>query len=198
MTEDKNEIQACEINILPVTKKIDALLKNGRAIVAIEGGSASGKTTLARFLSERYGATVFHMDDFFLTPSQRTKERLSEAGGNLDRERFESEVLIPLSRGEKIIYRPYSCKMGKIENETEILPSALVIVEGAYSTHPDLVKYYDYTVFLKIDPEKQMERIKKRNTPEQASRFFKEWIPLENTYFGKTDAKGRCDTVITV
>ena len=46
-----------------------------RLVVALEGGSASGKTTLAALLQRIYNcATVFHMDDFFLRPEQRTED----------------------------------------------------------------------------------------------------------------------------
>ena len=64
-----------------------------RVVVAIDGGAASGKTTLADVLSKRYGGAVVHMDDFFLRPEQRTTERFAEVGGNFDRERFMEEVI---------------------------------------------------------------------------------------------------------
>ena len=64
------------------------LAEKDRVVVAIDGGAASGKTTLAGMLSERYGGAIVHMDDFFLRPEQRTPERFAEAGGNFDRERF--------------------------------------------------------------------------------------------------------------
>ena len=73
----------------------------GRLLVAIDGRCGAGKTTLASFLQNKIEATVFHMDDFFLRPEQRTAERLNTPGGNVDRERLESEVLIPLRAGEK-------------------------------------------------------------------------------------------------
>ena len=62
----------------------------GRVCVAIDGRCASGKTTLATALAVSLGATVFHADDFFLRPEQRTAERLSEPGGNMDRERLKA------------------------------------------------------------------------------------------------------------
>lgn len=65
-------------------------------IIAIDGRSASGKTTLAKELNELFLSEVIHMDDFFLQPEQRTEERLSEVGGNVDRERFLREVALPL------------------------------------------------------------------------------------------------------
>jgi dTMP kinase len=56
----------------------------------------------------------------------------------------------------------------------------------------------DCTLFLDISPDKQRERIKVRNTPWLAERFFSEWIPMENVYFEKMGIKGRCDLVIPV
>ena len=46
------------------------------------------------------------MDDFYLQPHQRTTKRLREPGGNVDYERFETEVLQPLLTGEAFSYRP--------------------------------------------------------------------------------------------
>ena len=53
-------------------------------IVAIDGKCTSGKTTLASKLAELYDCNVFHMDDFFLRPEQRTPARFAEVGGNVD------------------------------------------------------------------------------------------------------------------
>ena len=75
-------------DFLALFTEIDKLLSRGNAIVTIEGGSASGKSTLAEILCEVYGCNVFHADDFFLRPEQRTPARFAEVGGNLDRERF--------------------------------------------------------------------------------------------------------------
>ncbi|MBO5040902.1 MAG: hypothetical protein J6D09_07375 [Clostridia bacterium] len=177
--------------------KIDGLIARGNAVVAIEGGSASGKTTLAKMLSDVYDCTVFHMDDFFLRPEQRTKERYEEAGGNVDRERFLSEVLIPLKNGEQIKYRKFDCSTMTLTDEETVIPKKLTVIEGAYSMHPELAEYYDLSVFLDISPELQRERILRRNGEKMAARFFNEWIPLEEKYFSLTDAKNRCDVLIS-
>lgn len=186
------------IPLLPLLAKIDALLKNGRVILAIDGGSASGKTTLAALLSQIYESTVFHMDDFFLTPEMRTPERLSEVGGNVDRERFDREVMTPLTEGRDVVYRKFDCSTGAFSEPVTVVPKKLVIVEGAYSMHPSLFKYYSLTVFLNIGRDKQRERILKRNSPTLAKRFFEEWIPMEDIYFENTDIKKRCDLIIGI
>ena len=82
---------------LPLFSEIDRRLAKEKLTVVIEGSSASGKTTLAEMLREIYGCTVFHMDDFFLRPEQRTSDRYAQIGGNVDYERFLYEVLIPLN-----------------------------------------------------------------------------------------------------
>ena len=94
---------------LSVFRQIDVLLQNGRAIIAIEGGSASGKTTLSEILKQVYDCNVFHMDDFFLPADKRTQERLSQTGGNVDRERFFDEVLKPLSENREVLYKRFDC-----------------------------------------------------------------------------------------
>ena len=182
---------------LPLLALIDRKIRaEGKTVLAVEGGSASGKTTLSELLSKIYGAQIIHADDFFLRPEQRTARRLSEVGGNLDRERLLSEVLIPLSRGEEFSYRPYLCSEGALGDPVSVKPAALTVVEGAYSMHPDLRPYYGISAFLSITPELQRERVVKRNSPRIAERYFSEWIPLERAYFDGMKVESFCDIVI--
>ena len=46
------------VDFLPLFTQIDKRLAKGAAIIAIEGGSASGKSTLADILKERHGVEV--------------------------------------------------------------------------------------------------------------------------------------------
>lgn len=184
------------VEYLNVFSKIDRLLaEKDSVIIAIEGTSASGKSTLAEILSDVYDCNVFHMDDFFLRPEQRTAERLSEIGGNIDRERFAEEILKPLTNGETVTYRPFDCSTQALKDSLTVTPKKLTVVEGVYSTHPSFERYYDLSIFLDIAPKLQKERILKRNSPQFATRFFDEWIPLENKYFTHTEIKKRADVL---
>ena len=178
--------------------EIDNLSDKESMIVAIEGGSASGKTTLAAILKEVYDCNVFHVDDFFLRPEQRTPSRFAEIGGNVDRERFSEEILQPLLKKETVNYRPFECSTQTLGDVISVMPKKLTVVEGVYSTHPAFSKYYDISVFLDIDPEQQKERVLRRNGEKLAKRFFDEWVPLENRYFSGTDIKGRSDLIFDV
>jgi len=185
---------------LPLFAAIDRkLAENGRVVLAIEGGAGSGKTTLADLLRRVYGAVVFHMDDFFLRPEQRTAARLAEPGGNVDRERFLEEVLGPLSRSTGVVrYRPYDCAVQALAEPVEVSPAALTVVEGAYSMHPALADHYDLSVFLRQTPEIQRRRILHRNGAAAAERFFSVWIPMEDRYFEAFDTADRCDLILEV
>lgn len=183
---------------LPLFLQIDQMLKMRKVTMAIEGGSASGKTTLSRILNMIYDASVFHMDDFFLRPEQRTQERLAEPGENIDWERFLDEVLRPIKCNKDIYYRRYNCSTLTIEPPVNMRSSNLNIIEGVYSMHPKLAGNYDLSVFLNISQQMQKMRIEKRNSPAMAERFFKEWIPMENQYFMRLWVKERCNIVIDI
>lgn len=176
--------------------RVERLLAEGRcAFVAIDGPCASGKTVFAASLHERFGGNVLHMDDFFLRPEQRTPERFAEPGGNVDRERFEAEVLKPLAAGKAVRYRPWDCHTGDFATSRSVEPAALTVVEGSYSMHPALRGYYDLTVCLIVDPSERLRRLEARN-PRMLQRFIDEWIPLENRYFESTNTQGSADLLV--
>lgn len=190
-------VSNCFVPFLPLFSAIDKVLGKGRVILAIEGRSASGKTTLAQMLEEIYGCTVFHTDDFFLQPHQRTPERYAETGGNLDRERFYEEVIVPLKGNKPVSYRRFDCSTFTLLPPVEIQPQKLTVIEGAYSLHPYFGDYCDVSVFLDISKDLQKERILNRN-PEMADRFFCEWIPLEEKYFTEMQIKERCEIAVNI
>lgn len=165
--------------------------KNEPLIVAIDGRCAAGKTTLAEELRKAIPCNVFHMDDFFLRAEQRTRERYLECGGNSDRERFLSEVLLPTVRGEDVLYAPFDCRTMLQKHAEKIKAAHINIVEGTYSAHPELWKYYDLHIFLTVSPEKQLERIARRGGDTEA--FRTRWIPLEENYFSGFDIEKRCE-----
>ena len=186
------------VPFLPLFAKLDQILASGTVNLAIEGGSASGKSTLSTLLETLYGCTVLHMDDFFLRPEQRTPERYKEVGGNIDYERFSAEVLKPLGKREPISYRKFDCSTQTLSAPCTALPEKLTIIEGVYSMHPKFENYYNLSVFLDITPALQTARISRRNTPALAERFHNTWIPLENRYFEETQIQGRCNITVSV
>ena len=179
------------VEALPIFCEIDKLLARGDAIVTLEGGAASGKTTLASLLQEVYACNVFHTDDFFLRPAQRTPARLREVGGNLDRERLIDDVMRSVLMQETVKYQKFDCGTQTLGEVITVPHNVLTVIEGAYSMHPAFGQYYDLAVFLDIDSALQRQRIRARNSPQMVKRFEEEWIPMENAYFDTFDIKSK-------
>lgn len=157
--------------------------EESQMLVAIDGMCGSGKTTLGQVLSKVYDCNLFHMDDFFLRPEQRTAERMAQDGGNVDYERFQSEILDHISEPNGLTYRTYDCKSQTLKESVTAPWKFLNIVEGSYSQHPYFGQIYDLRFFCETDSEEQLRRIRLRNGEKMAERFRTEWIPREDRYF---------------
>jgi uridine kinase len=177
--------------------RIDRLMREkDHVLVAIDGMSAAGKTTLADLLKQIYQCNVFHMDSFFLRPGQRTEARLAEVGGNVDYERFQEEVLRGLGSKGSFSYRAYNCKTASLSEPIWVEPNRLNVVEGAYSLHPNLIGSYDLKVFLGIEAPAQRARILDRDGPEKLRRFLEEWSPRENAYHSQMKIREKSDIIL--
>lgn len=190
MSQNDKVVQAVQI-IMEATSRL--LKEKACVYIAIDGRCAAGKSTLAEALQQELGCEVAHMDDFFLRPKQRTAERLSKPGENVEHERFLVEVLLPYRSGVEFTYRPYDCHTQALKESVRVVPGQVFVVEGAYSCHNLLRDFYDLHIFLDVEPEVQMERITARNGAEAARRFKEMWIPLEEAYFAAYDTKERCE-----
>lgn len=200
MKVNKNKITSIEnLQYKDIFIKIEDLLKKkGKVLVAIDGMSGSGKTTLSKLLKDTYDCNLFHMDDYFLTPELKTKERLEEIGGNVDYVRFNKEVISGIKSESEFIYNIYNCKVQEITKQVSIIPKKLNVIEGAYSMHQTLINNYDLKIFLKIDSEQQRQNILKRNGKVMHKQFIDKWIPLENEYFDAFKIEEQSDVVIEV
>ena len=169
------------------------LSEKGSFLCAVDGRCGSGKTSFAGCVAAELSAEIIHADDFYLRPEQRTPERYAEPGGNLDRERLISEVLLPLSEGRPFSYRVFDPRVMAFGETKRIEDPSRVIIEGSYSCHPAMRDRYDLTVFCDVAPDEQMRRIRLRNGEEKALQFRDRWIPLEERYFA---GRRTCDITL--
>lgn len=153
-------------------------------IIAIDGRSAAGKTTLAAALAHILDLSLVHMDDFYLPPELRTEDRFATAGGNIDYERFRQNVLQPLQAAKPFSYQALIPHEWTYSEARHISQTDMVIVEGAYALHEELRAFYraDLSFFIDVDPSIQLERILLRNGVEAAQLFVERWIPYEENY----------------
>ena len=176
-----------ENEIKVIKQKIESILKENKKdiiTIAMDGMTGSGKTTLANELSKIYNSPIFHADDFFLPMELRTEARLNEPGGNIHYEKMKKEIIDCLVGGkinDTIKYKPFNCKIQKYGEEKTFKLNKINIVEGSYCLNPYFGKYYDISIFLKINDQLQIERLTKRR-PQMINNFINKWIPLEKKY----------------
>lgn len=186
-------------DIIPQILTLTGPSHDRHIIVAVDGRCGSGKSTLADIIRDRLeseydiSTQIFHMDDFYLRPEQRTEERMSEPGWNSDRARFLKEVLTPLMQNEQISYIRYDCASQSLCEPRIIKPGTVNIVEGSYSCHPDLIGLYDLTVFMTVGPDEQIRRIRQRDGDLKLELCEQKWIPLEEQYFAAFGVADSCD-----
>lgn len=184
------------VRLIPILKRLADLRGKSPIVVTIDGRCASGKSTMSEMLAQITGASVIHMDDFYLPKELRTKERLEQPGGNVHFERFQEEVLIPLDKGEDFSYRRFDCSRMELGEKCEVLKSLFYVVEGAYSCLPILGNYADVKVFSHIEPEEQLRRIGLRDGQKVLSMFRERWIPMEEKYFAYYSIQETADVIV--
>lgn len=192
---EKLSVNYTNKSLKQILKKVKALMKKqDQLVIAIDGMAASGKTTLANEIAKKLDANIIHTDDFYLPSHLRIDERLNQLCCNIDYERLQSEVLEHIN--EHILYHKFDCKQMQQTEEFRLDYKKILIIEGAYSMHPILGKYYDLSIYLKTPSTKQEERILNRDGMTQLIKFKENWIPLERQYFDKYRIEKQADIVI--
>lgn len=167
-------------------------VKDRAILINIDGMAGSGKSTLGALLKEVYDCNLFHMDDFFLQPHQRTEERFAEPGGNVDYERFQREILEQFEKVEGFTYQVFDCSKQALGKKENVSYKKLNVIEGVYCNHPYFQRKSDLAFFMEISDEEQVKRIGSRNGERMLERFLKEWIPMEYKYFDTFDIRKKC------
>lgn len=174
-----------------VARVVDALAGatvrcGSTSIIAIDGLSGSGKTTLARAVSEALGAPTVHMDDLY--PGW---DGLAEAVGLLT-----TQVLAPISRGERAAYRVWDWRREEWNGVTEVPVSDRLVVEGCGSSVGAAGTYAAVRVWMEASREVRMRRGLARDG-EAYRPHWERWAVQEAEIFARDGTRGRAHVVIT-
>ena len=170
-------------------------------VVAVDGRSGTGKSTLSAWIAERVGATLVDQDDFYSGGNIDDWRRLSppdKADRVIDWRRVRAEVLLPLRAGMQASWYPFDwTAMEGLAPEPIIAhPSDIVIVDGAYSSRPELADLIDLSILVTLPDIDRRARLQQREGEEFMSGWHAIWDEAEEYYFGTIRPPHLFDVVI--
>jgi len=137
-----------------VKSEVFKLLNSGRRIIiAVAGGSGSGKTFIAsELVSWLPDVTVFTLDDYYKDRSWISENLNSNFDDpeaiNLDLAR---DHLMRLKNGETVMRPRRSLEKGCVVGYQEVKPQKMIVVEGIFALHEKLADLFDYSVFIEAN-----------------------------------------------
>lgn len=184
--------------------KIDELMKeNDRPIlVALDGRSGTGKSTLAKKIAERLGGVEITADDFWVGGSNEEwdkKSKKEKAEQAIDWKRIRTEVLEPLLAGKPATWYPFDWKAGHGLSQTPLQsdPKPLIVLDGAYSARPELQDIIDFSILVEVpDDTKRRTRLIGREGEEYMNDWHSRWDIAEDYYFTEVRPRESFDIVI--
>lgn len=158
-------------------------------VVALDGPSGAGKTTLARGVELALAAegpvAVVHMDHLY--PGW---DGLAQAPDLLT-----TQVLEPLSRREHAAYRLWSWVRERWAGTQEVPSCRFLVVEGCGASVGPARPYAAVTVFVDADPRLRRRRGIARDG-EAYRPQWQRWADQETTLFEADSTRARADLVL--
>ena len=166
-------------------------------IVAIDGRSGVGKSTLAREVAVRVGASIVEGDDFFAGGvGVRSEPDRLLADRCIDRARLRG-VLTTLRSGHAAAYRPFD--WNRFDGRLAGLPKTveareIVLAEGVYSFHPDLRDVFGASILVEAPEDVRSARLVRREGA--ISEWERQWHRAEAWYFEHLSPPPVFDTIV--
>lgn len=171
-------------------------------LVALDGHSGTGKSTIAKSIAEKVGGIIVEGDDFYAGDTEeewdaRTPEE--KASLCIDWRRLRKEALEPLLAGKSASWRPFDWKTGKglAEDAVTRNPASVIVLDGVYSSRPELADLVDLSILVEVQDGKRRERLVGREGFSRMKDWHRHWDVAEKHYFTKVRPPSSFDFVIT-
>ncbi len=174
-----------------LTAFLRRLLPDGRGVVLVDGRSGSGKTTFAARVADLLDGAVVHSDDLSWNHDAVAWDDLAVA-----------HVIQPWRRGEAVEFRPPAWVERGRDGAVRVRAGVRVLVlEGVGAGRASLAAHADVVVWVQSDRDEARERGLRRDvelgrTPEEAVRFWDEWMITEEPFLAQDRPWERADLVV--
>ncbi len=169
-----NKVLYTNMDVEEVISKIIELTqkKDKTILIALDGRSGTGKTTIAKYIADKLDGVEIQADNFWTGGSddvwdKRTPQEKSDQA--IDWKRMRIEVLEPLLRGKSATWHPFNWKtgIGLAEEIIEASPKRFIVLDGAYSTRPELQDIIDIGILVEVpEDSNRRNRLVKREGKE--------------------------------
>jgi uridine kinase len=179
----------------------------GAFVVALDGGSGVGKSTLADSVAAELGASVVHADDFFSShrtgPQWDVCTAAEKADLAIDWRRLRREALEPLRAGREASWHPfdfaaydYVTGSGLATELVTRKPTRVIVLDGIYSCRPELGDIIDLCVLVEAPAALRRQRHDEREVADEAE-WHSRWDEAEDYYFAHVRAPQSYDLVVS-
>jgi uridine kinase len=177
-------------------------------VVAIDGASGSGKSTIVQLLCSKLPVAIVSLDDFFSAdiPDDQwdkfsIKERMEKV---FNWNKIRTLALEPLRNNLPAKWYPFDFLAGiqedgtyPLKNEETILnPSKIIILEGTYSSCSFLEGLIDLTILIDVPIEERHKRLSTREDSTFLEQWHQRWDAVEIYYFEHIKQKIYFDWII--
>ena len=155
-------------------------------IIAIDGRSGAGKTTLAIELAARlrnhHKVSLFHLEDIY--PGWN--------GLSAGIERYVSTVLTPLSRGDRAIWTSWDWEKHYDGDTRVTLPAEIVIIEGVGAAAAEARPLLSAVIWADSPDDVRRTRALDRDGGTYEP-FWDQWAAQEDEWLAEDDVPGQAD-----
>ncbi len=153
-------------------------------VVALDGRSGVGKSTLAAALGSRFAATVIEGDDFYAGGVGILGDSPSSRAARCIDWQDQARVLAELRLGKVARWHAFDWDAfdgSKSAKPTSAAPARLIILEGVYAARPELSALLDLRILLCVPDSLRLARLLAREG--ETGPWEAQWHEAEAWYF---------------
>jgi len=195
----KSPKEAIDSIVSAIEQKLEG--HEGPLLVAIDGRSGTGKSTLAKEVAERVNGVVILGDDFYSGGSFEDWDKRSpkeKADLCIDWKRIRTEALEPLLSGKSASWHPFNWQTGKglAEHFIKAQAACVIILDVVYSNRPELSDIVDLSVLVQLSDTVRRKRLKRRERGSFMVKWHQVWDEAEDYYFSQIRPPSTFDLVV--
>ncbi len=183
---------------------------NGKTpfLVALDGGSGAGKSSVADLIATTLDVVLIQSDDFYAAHISNAEwERRApaqRAADALDWRRLRIEALEPLLARKTARWHPFDFVSIRPDGTypmradfVERRPADVIILDGAYTSRRELADLINLSVLIDVPVTIRHKRLTARENSHFLAAWHARWDAAEAYYFTKVRPKSSFDLVVT-